>query len=426
MITTVERQSLQLAGFAETATAAADDHPPATPIFEAALGTAAAIEDELDTAAFTELMHAVDDVAVLSIALRLRGDGLFTDDEAAHSLADIGAATGVAERQSGLLRRWMSALVAADAVQEDDDGRYRGLIAATPAQVQAAWDRIEALDAAVGYGPDTLAYIRTCSSRLDELLDGALDVRELLFPDGEIGAANAVYKDNLVGHSVHRIVISTVRSILGRHGGPARVLEVGPASPGRAASSSRPWQSSNRTICSPISPSSSSALHGRSSTTTRGSATDASDINLDARGQGFAPNSADVILCANVLHNSRNANEVLARLKEILAPGGWLVFLEPTKQHNYPLLVSMEFEFFSELTRFTDSRKDTDQAFFTRHQWLEMLTAAGAEDTVCLPPLSDALAASGRGVFLAGSAPTIAGSPARTWPPISRRSCPPT
>ncbi|GCB44746.1 non-ribosomal peptide synthetase [Streptomyces sp. NL15-2K] len=398
-----ERDARHLVGFAELATRAPGPEPAHTEVITAAGTASAKVEEELNGEDFVALMRAVDEVAVLSIAARLRGDGLFATESAGHDLDEIAAATGVSSAQSGLLRRWMSALVHAGAVSLDTgSGRYRGLVGATAEDIRAAWQRIDDLNSRVGYGAATLDYIRTCSGRLDELLDGRLDVRELLFPGGEVGAAHAVYRDNLVGRSVHRMVIAAVRAIAaGQPERPLRILEVGagiagtssdliPAlaefepdylftdisefflSEARGKFADYPW-----------------VRYGRF------------DINADARSQGMLPNTADVILCANVLHNSRNAGEVLAGLREILAPGGWLVFLEPTKQHNYPLLVSMEFEFFSELTHFTDLRKDTDQAFFTRSQWLGLLHEAGARDPLCLPPTDHALAKSGQGVFLA-------------------------
>ncbi|GGS29398.1 non-ribosomal peptide synthetase [Actinokineospora fastidiosa] len=395
-----DRGARRLAGFAEPARGVPPEDSAAA---AAAASTAAAIEAELGGGDFTALMRAVDEVAVLSIAARLRAAGLFAETTDQHDLAAIAEATGVSAAQHSLLRRWMAALADAGAVRVDPaSGRYRDLVPATGSDIDAAWQRIGELNERVGYGAATLEYIRTCAGRLDELLDGRLDVRDLLFPGGEIGAAHAVYRENLVGHSVHRMVIAAVRAIASGHPrGGMRVVEVGGGIAGtstdlipalaefepdylftdisefflnaaREKFADHPW-----------------VRYGRF------------DINVDARAQGLPPNSADVIICANVLHNSRDADEVLARLREVLAPGGWLVFLEPTKRHNFPLLVSMEFEFFSELTRFTDLRKETGQAFFTRDQWLTLLERAGAEEPLCLPPADHALAASGQGLFLA-------------------------
>ncbi|WP_280435240.1 non-ribosomal peptide synthetase [Nocardia carnea] len=395
----------RLLGYAEIATDASGAQVPGAPAAEVlatAENAAAAAQREVDGDAFVALMQAVDEMAMLSIAAQLRGCGLFDDRERSHDLTEIAAATGVSERQHGLLKRWLTALADGGAVVHDPGtGRYHDLIAAGPHAVEAAWKRIDELEEIVGYGSETLSYIRACSSRLDDLLRGALDVRELLFPAGKPGAAHAVYRTNLVARSSHRIVIDTVREIARQSPHTLRMLEVGAGIAGtstdlipalaefepdylftdiseyflgeaRTKFADYPW-----------------VRYGRF------------DINTDASGQGLRPNSADVILCANVLHNSVNAGEVLARLRGVLAPGGWLIFLEPTRQHNYALLVSMEFEFFSELTAFTDVRAGTGQAFFTRDQWLRQLDTAGADHIRVLPAEDAPLAASGQGVFVA-------------------------
>ncbi|MFI1460558.1 non-ribosomal peptide synthetase [Nocardia carnea] len=396
----------RLLGFAEIASDASGGQglgeQAAADVLATAENAATAAQQEVDGESFVALMQAVDDMAMLSIAAQLRGGGLFDDRERSHDLTEIAAATGVSERQHGLLKRWLTALADGGAVVHDPDtGRYRDLIAAGPRAVEAAWKRIDELEEIVGYGSETLSYIRACSSRLDDLLRGALDVRELLFPAGKPGAAHAVYRTNLVARSSHRIVIDTVREIARQSPHRLRMLEVGAGIAGtstdlipalaefepdyqftdvseyflgeaRTKFADYPW-----------------VRYGRF------------DINADALDQGLRPNSVDVILCANVLHNSVDADEVLARLRDLLAPGGWLVFLEPTRQHNYALLVSMEFEFFSELTAFTDVRAGTGQAFFTRDQWLRQLDTAGADHVRVLPAENAPLAASGQGVFLA-------------------------
>lgn len=395
----------RLLGFAEIAADVSGDQglgAAASDVLATAENAAAAAHKDIDGESFVALMRAVDEMAMLSIAAQLRAAGLFDDRERAHDIAEIAVATGVSDRQHGLLKRWLAALADGGAVVHDPEtGRYSDLIAAGPRAVEAAWRRIDELEEIVGYGSETLSYIRACSGRLDELLRGELDVRELLFPAGKPGAAHAVYRTNLVARSAHRIVIDTVREVARNSPHRLRMLEVGAGIAGtstdlipalaefepdylftdlseyflgeaRKKFTEYPW-----------------VRYGRF------------DINADALDQGMRPNSADVILCANVLHNSVDADEVLARLRDLLAPGGWLVFLEPTRQHNYALLVSMEFEFFSELTAFTDVRAGTGQAFFTRDQWLRQLDDAGADHVRVLPAENEPLAASGQGVFIA-------------------------
>ncbi|ECJ2443063.1 amino acid adenylation domain-containing protein [Salmonella enterica subsp. diarizonae] len=385
-----------LLGFAELV---AGEQPSSRPAMESARQRARHIEQQIDGDAFEALMAGADRVAILAMSYRLRQDGLFATTATRHSLEEIYHATGVAEVHQRLLRRWLAGLVSVGALTQDAQGRYADLIPCDAATLQQGWDEVEQLEQRAGYGSQTLHYIRVCSDCLSGLLRGETDVRGILFPEGELSTAHAAYRDNLVSQSMNAIVIAAISALAASSTGPLRVLEVGAGVAGTASDlvpALAPWQPEYwftdlsefflveaRKLFAPY-----PWMHYG-----------IFDMNEDAGRQGMAANSFDVILCANVLHNARNAGDVLAQFSSLLAPGGTLVFIEPFRRHNYPLLVSMEF--FPELTGFTDLRANTDQTFFTREQWLDLLAQAGATISDCAPLAESALSSSGQGVFIA-------------------------
>ncbi|OHY69492.1 hypothetical protein BB778_09840 [Pluralibacter gergoviae] len=385
-----------LLGFAELA---AGEQPSSRPAMESARQRARHIEQQIDGGAFEALMAGADRVAILAMADRLRQDGLFAATDSRHALEEIYQATGVAEVHQRLLRRWLAGLVSAGALTQDAQGRYADLIPCDAATLQQGWHEVEQLEQRAGYGSQTLHYIRVCSDCLSGLLRGETDVRGILFPEGELSTAHAAYRDNLVSQSMNAIVVAAIAALAASSPRPLRVLEVGAGVAGTASDlvpALAPWQPEYwftdlsefflveaRKLFAPY-----PWMHYG-----------IFDMNEDAGRQGMVANSFDVILCANVLHNARNAGDVLAQFSSLLAPGGTLVFIEPFRRHNYPLLVSMEF--FPELTGFTDLRATTDQTFFTREQWLDLLAQAGATISDCAPLAESALSSSGQGVFIA-------------------------
>lgn len=390
-----------LCAFAETAHGL---QPAVTTAVGRLHARAAAIEAEIDRDAFAALMRGADRVAMLAMAARLRADGLFSTPEQRHDLAEIYRATGVAETHRRLLRRWLDGLVDAGALSLDPNGAWHGLIAADPEAVQRAWAEVDALEQRAGYGSQTLHYVRVCADRLSGLLQGEEDVRAILFPQGEMATAHAAYRDNLVSRSMNALVVTTVRALAERRRAldplaALRVLEVGAGVAGTATDlvpALAEFAPEYRfTDLSEFFLAEARRQFAAYSWMRYG----IFDMNEDARPQGMLPNSVDVILCANVLHNARHAGSVLRRLAELLAPGGSVVFIEPFRRHNYPLLVSMEF--FPELTGFTDLRAGTDQTFLTREQWLDWLREAGASVTACAPAADSVLAMAGQGVFVA-------------------------
>ena len=59
------------------------------------------------------------------------------------------------------------------------------------------------------------------------------------------------------------------------------------------------------------------------------------DVDEPAADQGYQPDSYDVIVAANVLHNARDLAGSLQQLRSLLKPAGQLMMLEGTR--NIPV-----------------------------------------------------------------------------------------
>jgi len=90
----------------------------------------------------------------------------------------------------------------------------------------------------------------------------------------------------------------------------------------------------------------------------------------------------------HALHGSRDANYVPRNLKELLAPGGWLIFTE-TCRDLYDIMASAEFLMSPPADDpgldFEDFRRGTGRIFITRQEWLSLLARAGFGGITCLP-----------------------------------------
>ncbi|MBP2472794.1 pyochelin synthetase [Crossiella equi] len=348
-----------------------------------------------DPAVYAAFTAALDQVALHSMAAVLREAGLCRDG--GHTTAQVATALGVTPRHHRLLGRWLSALTAAGLLHRTGE-HHHGL--APAADLAALWSTVDGLEAELAYGGDLVDYVRRCAAHLPALLREELDPLDLLFPGGELGVAEAAYQGNLVSRYVNRFAAGALREIAAAHEGPGplRVLEVGAGVGGtsndvipelaafdvryrftdlsqfflneaRVRYAGHPW-----------------VEYGRF------------DLNEGLREQGETPNSVDVVLCANVLHNATDLPAVLDRLTGLLAPGGYLVFLEATGE-NLPLLVSMEFH--QGLSRFEDLRQVTGRAFLNRAEWTAQLDRVGAELVACLPRSQERFAEVGQHVFVA-------------------------
>lgn len=358
----------------------------------------------LDRAAFAEWVGMADRIALLDILATLRGAGLFLTPEDRHDLDAVIDQTGAASRHRRLLLRWLNALCGEGWLHLDPaSGRYR-LIAAIPADEHGrCWQRLQALEQQVRYGAELLRYLRESADHLPQLLRGDLDPLDLLFPQGRLDTAFAAYNDNLVNRCMNRTVCAAARNLAAEVAGADtgrtfRVLEIG-AGVGGTSSELIPALAEFPTdyLFTDVSPFFLNEARERYSAypwVRFG----LYDLNEDYWMQGLSAGSWDLIVCANVLHNSRNAPDVMRRLRELAAPGGALVVIEATRE-IHSLLTSMEFK--EGLSGFTDLRRDRDQTFLTRDQWEGVFSEAGAELVCAYPEADDRLALAGQTAFVA-------------------------
>ncbi len=240
---------------------------------------------------------------------------------------------------------------------------------------------------------ELISYFQATSGLLPELLSGEVDPLTLLFPEGRTEIHEVAYNGIFLSRYLNRLLVSAAVRLAGQRdpAEPFRVLEVGSGVGGTSAE-----------LIPALAPFGVEYLFTDVSefflTNARrryaefpGVDYARYDMNVDFRAQGLLPNSYDLIVCANVLHYAHSVDAVLAELPRLLQPGGWILFLEATRD-SYQIMTSMEFLFDEGSGEFDDVRRHQEQTFVTRPQWLEVLAQAGADNVLCLPeqdPITD-------------------------------------
>jgi amino acid adenylation domain len=334
-----------------------------------------------------EFADRMDRAARLSMACTLRELGLFSDPEIAYNTEGLLTQSGATPANRRVVRRWLRVLAADGLVTRTPEGDWTRLTPVTRQDVQDAWDSVEQAHHGLDDGAELITFLRSCAQRLADLVRGEDSALSLLFPHGDIGTAEAAYKDNIISRYVNQAVTAVMRTLADQHTGTLRVLEVGAGVGG--------------TTADVVTALAGTRVDYLFTDLSRFFLTDAQqqfsdvpgmryglfDINADLAGQDVEPGSYDVILCANVLHNAVSADVVIDRLRTLLVPGGRLVFIE-TVRENTSVMMSMEFLMtFDDTTRpdFADARHGRDRIFLTRDEWLDVLRRAGGAIEVCLP-----------------------------------------
>ncbi|MFC0623423.1 non-ribosomal peptide synthetase [Kribbella deserti] len=320
----------------------------------------------------------------------LQGLGLFATSNTAE---EVVSADGIAPRFRWLVRRWLAVLVELGQLAYAD-GRYSP---ATRVDAGTAWAKAES-EWSKGLGdPAFIAYLRSNTEALPGLLSGEQDPVALLFPEGRFDTADSLYRGNIAARYLNKAVATMMHRIAAVADRPRlRVLEAGAGTGGTTEGVVEVLRGFDVdylfTDVSPFFLPQARGRYGDLGWIRYG----VFDVDAEHRAQGIAPGSFDVILAAGVLENARDIDAALAGLTELLAPGGWLVITEPTREHPW-ILASQAFM----MTEPGDSLRADGPSYLDRDGWLAALARVGAGEVISLPDDDHALAAQNLHLFAA-------------------------
>lgn len=321
--------------------------------------------------------------------------GLFSGEMAEPDTATILHSLQVEPRHRWLLRRWLAALCEAGWLQREQS-RYRLL--KMPEEPALAWGQVERAVASGLCSQALLDYQLDHVRRLPQLLKGEVNPFDLLFPQGQQELALQLYGGDAISRYNNHSVAALINRLATHHDGegPLRILEIGagtgatsapvialldglevdylftdmttfflPAARQRFAE--QPW-----------------VRYG------------VLDIDQDIRAQGLASNSVDIVLCAGMLNSVKDIDSALGQIRELLSPGGWLVFSEPTCEWP-PILLTQGFM----MTPVGGDHEQGRSGLRDAATWLARIEKLGGECLPALPRADHPLASLDMQVFAA-------------------------
>ncbi|HXH41833.1 MAG TPA: methyltransferase, partial [Thermoanaerobaculia bacterium] len=178
-------------------------------------------------------------------------------------------------------------------------------------------------------------FVASCLSRYDEVLTGRTDITDVLFGDAGMDVFGAVFRGDAVSDYFNRIVADAARETVMRLKDTTpkvRILEIGAGTGGTTAGvvkALEPLAGSVELCFTDI-----SLSFVRNAKRRFGNYPWieylALNIEEDLAPQGFEPQRYDIIIAANVLHDTRDIERTLAQTRTLLKPGGLLLVNEYT------------------------------------------------------------------------------------------------
>ena len=226
-----------------------------------------------------------------------------------------------------------------------------------------------------------LTLIRRCAESLGEVLEGKADPIQLLFPEGDLGAARALYQEAPAAVAVNQGLVNAVKQLIANRpdNRGLRILEVGAGTGGTTGH------------LLPLLPEQSEYVFTDLSSLflTKAEAQFSEydnvkyqllDIEQVPKSQGFDLASFDLVVAANVIHATRDLGTSLKHISQLLRPGGALVLLEGTEQQAW---LDLTFGLTEGWWHFTDLDLRPDYPLLSGEQWQQTLHQAGFADSQC-------------------------------------------
>lgn len=217
-----------------------------------------------------------------------------------------------------------------------------------------------------------LPLITTCGPRLAEILVGALDGMELIFPGGSAELFGTFYREGadflVYNEMIQHAVSFAIKNLPERR--TIRVLEVG-AGTGSLTRNILPILPSDRseftfTDNSPIFFNEARKLFSDYDFVEY----ELLDIEKDPSEQGVDLHSFDLIIATNVVHATHDLKHTLSIIKKLLASKGIFMFLEVTTPR---ISLDMVFGQLKGWWQFTDTELRKHSALLSREQWENLL-----------------------------------------------------
>ena len=327
-------------------------------------------EEQMDQDLLEKWIKKSEEVVSADIYNTFRKRGIFSDKSKAFNFEQIVEMMSIPEKLHKLTKRWLQVLVN-EGIITCEANAYKASEISTDLGSEKLWKEFFEIEDDFQYSKEFVDYLKESSDLLPELIQGKEDPLNILFPKGDTDPALAAYHDNKVNGMLNNIATKEIRYLCEKKNKkspekPFRILEVGAGVGGTSLDVIPELEGCNVeyyfTDLSVFFLNKAQENFGKYNWVKYG----IFNINEDFVSQGYEAFSFDVILCANVLHNSRNINSVMKNLKGLLSEDASIIILEETRT-SYLLLTSMEFK--DGLTGFTDERSEHDQTFFTRKQW---------------------------------------------------------
>ena len=192
--------------------------------------------------------------------------------------------------------------------------------------------------------PEIQAYLRLLSVCIDhypEILTGVTKATDVMFPNSSMELVGPIYKGNAGVDYFNRIVADSVyRYIIEKHR-KVRILEIGAGTGGTSTIVLQKVAELSDLVSYTYTDISKAFIqHGKREYGSRYDFMEFKtlDIEQDVLEQGFERRSYDIVICANVLHATKDIAKTVRYVKQLMKKNAWLILNEAVQVQEFTTL----------------------------------------------------------------------------------------
>lgn len=349
--------------------------------------------EDISRADFMRWKKQSDTAALADMLSLFTNLGLFNEIGKKYSRREIHNKTNEQAEFNTIIERMLRALVESELLTYCNNEYKLNEKALNYQNRDAIWDDFMEIGKEINYGESLMEYQRESGRKLLEQIRGEISGVSLFFPEGNTDVAVSAYQDNLINCKLN-CVVSDLINYSCKPG--SFILEVGAGVGGTTTTVLENLNCRDINYC--FTDVSQFFINNAKARYANYGFLEYKllDINKEYTAQGFISKKYDIILCANVLHNSQNIEENLSKIKKLLKADGYLVIIEATKE-SYLLTTSLELK--GGLDGFTDHRNNEIDVFTSKEKWIELIEKAGFNHHFTVPEDDDLLSECGQSVI---------------------------
>lgn len=342
-------------------------------------------------------VNSANDVALRDIFKTFYCEGVFKENKY-YSLKEIINILEIDVSYECFIEKWLRVLVENNIVMQGNEG-YKILDYSYVDKIaEDYWKNFENIEEKINYGHDFFNYMNKCSDFLLDILQKKVNTVDILFPEGSDNSAVGVYSNNKGSRLFNKLVANIVYSYIqaSEKEQAVKILEIGAGIGGTTRFIVDKIKNENfeyfYTDISFYFLNKAKEKYG-----TQNMKYKIFDINDSVYRQGFSNEKFDIILCANMLHNSKNGFEALKNINYLIKDKGIFIIIDETTEPEF-LLTSIELN--DALSNFYDDRAKDNGVFFTYKQWMKMFEVCKANIWIDFPQKNSDLSFTGQRLFV--------------------------